>query len=44
MDTNYKQLLSNGSADVYQIFTIDEESSWLSNGIKLDIATGLMIK
>jgi len=31
-------------ADVYQIFAIDLESSWLSNGTTFDIATVFMIK
>ena len=40
----FEQFLGNGLADAHQIFTVDIESSWLSNGIKIDIATIFMIK
>ena len=40
----FEQFPYNGLADVFQIFTVDVESSWLSNYMKFDIATILMIE
>jgi len=40
----FEQFPYNGLADVFRIFTVDVESSWLSNYMKFDIATIFMIE
>ena len=40
----FKQFLSKGFTNTHRIFTVDVESSWLSNGMEFDIATIFMLK
>jgi len=40
----FEQSHYNELANFYQIFTVDVESSWLLNDVKLDITTIFMIE
>ena len=40
----FEQYLRDGPANFYQNFTVNLESSWLSNDIKFDIVTIFMMK